>query len=101
MKVNVTQVLKDFDGTELTEKDPVSENEVKITLRATIVNALKAPVKGENGMKQMEKAELAHKVFTEDEIDFNENDIALIKKRVGEYYPFPILVFNVFNIFKV
>jgi hypothetical protein len=85
------QVMKDNDG---------QGNAVDATLKMAIVNAVLSPVQKESGIDKVKKYELAKKVYASDEVDLDEDEIKLIKDRVGENYA-PIIVGQVYEILKV
>lgn len=102
MKINVNQTLKTIIGEVLKDNDGQG-NAIDATLKMAIVNALLAPLpqgKQESGTDKVKKWKLATKVYETDEVDFDENDIKLIKDRVGEVYP-PLIVGQVFDLLKV
>ena len=98
MLVNVNQVLKTMDGQ--TMKDMVDGEAVDATVKMAIVNAILSPVKDESGIDKVKKYELAKKVYASDEVDLNEDEIKLIKERVGEGF-IPIVVGQIFELLKV
>jgi len=99
MLVNVNQVLKTMDGQ--TMKDMVDGEAVDATVKMAIVNGLLSPVQKESGIEKVKKYELAKKVFNADEVDLNEDEIKLIKERVSEAFPSPLIVGQVFDLLKV
>ena len=98
MLVNVNQVLKNFTGE--TMKDMVDGEAIDATVKMAIVNSLLSPVQKESGIDKVEKYELAKKVYASDEVDLNEDEIKLIKERVGEIYA-PAVVGQVYELLKV
>jgi len=98
MKVNTNQVLKTFDGQ--TMKDNVDGQAVDATVKMAIVNAVLSPVQNEKGVDKVVKYELAKKIYASDEVDLNEDEIKLIKDRVGETFP-PIVVGQIYELLKV
>lgn len=90
MVINVTQVLKSFSGQVMLDKDEQG-NAVEATLRMAIVNALLSPVQKETGVDKVKKYELAKKVYQNDEVDLESEEITLIKTRIGEVFP-PLIV---------
>ena len=99
MLVNVNQVLKTIDGQTMQEPNDKGEA-VDATLKMAIVNAVLSPVKDESGIEKVKKYELAKKVFNADEVDLNEDDIKLIKERVGKLFG-PIVVGQIYELLKV
>lgn len=98
MLVNVNQVLKTLDGQVM--KDNVDGNAVDATVKMAIVNAVLSPVEKESGIEKVKKYELAKKIYAADEVDLNEDEIKLIKDRVGEGFA-PIVVGQIFELLKV
>ena len=107
MLVNVNQVLKNFASE--TMKDMVEQTDeegkrttvaVDATVKMAIVNAVLSPVQKESGIDKVKKYELAKKVFNADEVDLDEDEIKLIKDRVGETFA-PLIVGQIFDLLKV
>lgn len=96
VKVNVS--LKTLDGLEM--KDNVDGKAVGATVKMAIVNAILSAVEKESGVDKVKKYELAKKVYSSDEIDLDENEIKLIKERVGECFT-SIVVGQIFELLKV
>lgn len=102
MKVDVTQALETIDGQQMKDNDGQG-NVIDATLKLAIVNALLAPLpqgKQETGIDKIKKYELAKMVHRNDEVDLNEDDIKLIKDRVGELFP-ALIVGQVYEMLKV
>ena len=98
MLVNVNQVLKAINGEIM--KDSIDGKAVDATVKMVIVNAILSPVKDESGVDKVKKYELAKKIYNSDEVDLNEDEIKLIKERVGEGFA-PIVVGQIFELLKV
>jgi len=98
MLVNVNQMLKTIDGE--TMKDVVDGKAIDATVKMAIVNAILSPVKDESGVDKVKKYELAKKIYASDEVDLDEDEIKLIKERVGEGFA-PIVVGQIFELLKV
>lgn len=107
MLVDVTQTLKNMNGQ--TMKDMIEEVDDKgkktavaidATVKMAIVNALLAPVQKESGVDKVKKYELAKKVYASDDVDLNEDEIKLIKERVGECL-IPLVVGRIYDLLKV
>lgn len=98
MLIKVDIVIKNMDGTVL--KDVIDGEAVDATIKMAIVNAVLSPVERENGVEKVKKYELAKKVFANDEVDLDEDEIKLIKDRVGEVFA-PIVVGQVYDLLKV
>ena len=99
MLVNVNQSLKTIDGQAMKDNDGQG-NAIDATIKMAIVNAILSPVKDESGVDKVKKYELAKKIFNADEVDLNEDEIKLIKERVGESFA-PIVVGQIFELLKV
>jgi len=98
MLVKVNVPLKTLDGQ--TMKDNVDGQAVDATVKMAIVNAVLSPVDKESGIDKVKKYELAKKIYASDEVDLNEDDIKLIKDRVGETFA-PIIVGQIYELLKV
>jgi len=98
MLVKVNIPLKTLDGQVM--KDNVDGEAIDATIRMAIVNSVLAPVQKESGIDKVKKYELAKRVYKEDEVDLNEDEIKLIKDCVGENYA-PIIVGQIYEILKV
>jgi len=98
MLVNVNQVLKSFAGEIM--KDMVDGQAIDATVKMAIVNAVLSPVQNEKGIDKVRKYELAKKVYNSDEVDLNEDEIKLIKDRVGESFA-PLIVGQIYELLKV
>jgi len=99
MLVNVNQSLKTIDGQAMKDNDGQG-NAIDATIKMAIVNAILSPVKDESGVDKVKKYELAKKIYNSDEVDLNEDEIKLIKERVGESFA-PIVVGQIFELLKV
>ena len=99
MLVNVNQVLKTMDGQVMQDNDGQGKA-IDATAKLVIVNAILSPVEKESGIDKVKKYELAKKVYASDEVDLNEDEIKLIKDRVGEGFA-PIIVGQIFELLKV
>lgn len=98
MLVNVTQALKTIDGQ--TMKDVIDGNAIDATVKMAVVNAILSPVQNESGVDKVKKYELAKKVYASEEVDLNEDEIKLIKERVGECFN-PLIVGQIYDLLKV
>ncbi len=98
MLVKTNAVLKTLDGKVM--KDVVDGNAIDATIKQAIVNAVLSPVEKETGVEKVRKYELAKRVYTDDNVDLNEDEIKLIKERVGECFA-PIVVGQIFELLKV
>lgn len=87
MKLLVTQVLKQRDGTSM--KDNVDGKAIDAILRVALINALEAPLETDRNEQPIEKykrSKLADRVYENDEVELSIEDIALIKDRVGKVF---------------
>jgi len=98
MKVKVNETLRTLAGE--TMKDNVDGEAVDATVRMAMVNAVLAPVQKESGVEKVAKYELAKKIYSSDEVDLDEKEIAMIKNAVGENFA-PIVVGQIFELLKV
>jgi len=73
---------------------------VDATVQMGIVNALLSAVEKDKGVEKIKKYELAKKVYSNVEVDLNEDEIKLIKDRVGELYA-PVIVGQIYELLKV
>ena len=96
VKVNVPLVT--MDGQVM--KDNIDGQAVDATVRMAIVNAVLAPVQKESGIEKVVKYELAKKIYSNDEVDLDEKEIAMIKTCVGEGFA-PVVVGQIFELLKV
>ena len=98
MLVKVNVPIKTLDGQSM--KDNVDGKAVDATVKTAIINAVLAPVQTEKGVEKVKKYELAKKVFANDEVDLNEDEIKLIKDCIGENFA-PIVVGQIYELLKV
>ena len=98
MLVKVNVPIKTMDGQVM--KDNVNGEAVDATVKMAIVNAVLSPVERESGIDKVKKYELAKKIYASDEVDLNEDEIKLIKDRVGETFA-PVIVGQIFELLKV
>ena len=99
MLVKVNQPLKTMDGQVMMDNDGQGKA-IKATVKLAMVNAILSPVQKEKGVEKVKKYELAKKIYASDEVDLNEDEIKLIKDRVGETFP-PIVVGQIYELLKV
>ena len=97
VKVNVS--LVNIDGKAMKDDDGQGQV-IDATVRLAIVNAVLSPVKTDKGIDKVKKYELAKRVYTSDEVDLNEDEIKLIKDRVGESFA-PVVVGQIYELLKV
>ena len=99
MLVKVNIPLKTLDGQVMKDNDGQG-NAVDATVKGAIVNAILLPVEKETGVEKVRKYELAKRIYNNDEVDLNEDEIKLIKDCVGKGFA-PIVVGQVFELLKV
>lgn len=99
MLVKVNVPLKTMDGQVMKDVDAEGKA-IDATLKMAIVNAVLSPVQKESGIDKVKKYELAKRVYASDEVDLNEDEIKLIKDRVGETFA-PIIVGQIYEVLKV
>ena len=99
MLVKVNVPLRTMDGQVMKDNDEQGKA-VDATVKNAIVNAVLAPVQNEKGVDKVAKYELAKKVYSSDEVDLDEKEIATIKTAVGEQFA-PIVVGQIFELLKV
>ncbi len=102
MKVKVNVTLKTIDGNEMKDVDGEGKA-VDATLKLAIVNALLAPAQNEKGVDKVRTYELAKKVYSVDGdelVELSAEDITLIKEKVGETFPSPLVVGQVFDLLE-
>jgi len=98
MLVKVNVPILTMDGQAM--KDNVDGKAVNATVKTAIVNAVLAPVQKESGIEKVAKYELAKKIYSSDEVDLDEKEIATIKTAVGEQFA-PIVVGQIYELLKV
>lgn len=99
MLVRVNETLKTMDGQVMKDNDGQGKV-IDAIVKLVIVNAVLSPVERESGVDKVKKYELAKKIYASDEVDLNEDEIKMIKDRVGETFP-PIVVGQVYELLKV
>lgn len=100
--VDFSVVLKDIDGTPLTETQGKGEDrkEVELTLAKMCARALFYPKQQpEPGDKKAERGRLAFRIYDAEEMELESNDIVLIKQCVGEFLS-PLVVTQVYDLLK-
>ena len=96
MKIKVTDVLKQLDGT--TPIVNMVDGEAKdATIREAFVNALMIPVETDAGIKKVEKYDLAMRIYNTDEVELSVEEAATIKEVVGKAFA-PIVVGQLFKL---
>lgn len=97
MKIQWATVLKDMDGKELT-----AEGSKPLTLSRVAINALSQLTQDDqnlDGEAKFKLGLLANKIYTEPEADFEAEEIAKVKERIGKLYA-PFAVFQAYNLLK-
>ena len=99
MLVNVNVQLRTLSGIDMKDDDGQG-NAVGATVKSVIVNAVLSPVEKELGIDKVKKYELAKKIYSSDEVNLDEDEIKLIKERIGECFS-PLVVGQVFELLRV
>ena len=99
MLVKVNEVLKTLDGQTMRDVD-AQGNATDGTIKRAMINAVLSAVEKDSGVDKVKKYELAKKIHASDEVDLNEDEIKLIKDRVGECFG-PIIVGQIHELLKV
>lgn len=100
MNFNFNESLKTINGQIMKDNDGQG-NVVDATFKLVVVNAILSPVQKETGVDKVKKYELARRIFAaENEIDLNEEEIKLIKDRVGELFS-PLIVGQIYELLKI
>lgn len=83
MKVNFSQPLKNLNGDSL--KD---DKDVAIPLGTVCTNALMMTIQGDkaDGVEKVKRYDLATRIHSGGEVEVSVEDVALIKKMIGEGY---------------
>jgi len=85
--INVTQEIRDFTGETITLG--TEENERPLTLRLACTQALtmlRQQDQGLSGEEKFKRGLLAERIYTNDEIELEAEDISLLKKLIGETF---------------
>ena len=99
MFIDTTTTIKSLDGKTM-KGDDGNGNAIDVIAKTIMVNAVLDPVAKESGVDKIRKYELAKKIYANDKVDLNEEDIKLIKERVGTIYA-PLVVGQIFELLKV
>lgn len=97
MKIQWNTVLKDLEGKELK-----ADGDKELTLARVAINALSQLTQADQAMTGEEKFKLgllAHKIHSEPEAEFEAEEIAKVKERIGKLYA-PFAVFQAYNLLK-
>lgn len=109
MKIKVTQVLRELEGSEMVTGgslciqcgQPLGERK-PFTLRFACTRALSAVYRDEQGVsgdKKFERGVLALKIHNDDTVDLKAEEIAMVKKLVAKMYG-PIVILQVHNLLE-
>ena|SRR3990167_9367245 len=93
MKINFASALLDIKG------NPILNGENSFTLGEAAIMALITPIDGERtpAQEKFKRAQLAQRVFIEPGLDYSVDDVALIKKLIGDGFVKPEVVFAAWN----
>lgn len=92
MLINFDTVMKNLNGSEITENDK------PVAMKDFVVNALLS-IQGEPNLAAQEKFErglLATKVYDGGDLELTVEEIATVKKTIGLYYP-PLIVAQIYK----
>lgn len=94
--IDVTQVVKDFDGEAINVGE--DEDEQALTLRLVCTRALTALFRDENipGEDKLKRAILAERIYMQDEVELKAEEISMVKFLVGKFYA-PLVVMRAFR----
>jgi len=88
MRVDVTRVLHDVDGSAL------KDGAMDLIMRTVLVKALQATYPDERGVSYKEKVRrynLASEIFGKDVVELDESAVRLIQRLVGDAWAVPIV----------
>jgi len=96
MKIKLNQQLKSVDN-----KSPIiGERNEPLTLRNICINAVLAPIEGEDQKKKWEKYEIFKKLRdANDEVDLKVEEIVVIKNGIGRFNP-PLILGQCFEMLE-
>lgn len=98
IKVNVTGVLKSFEGKTLQDTDEQGKA-CDASVRITIVNGLLAHLPNDIGTVKLQKYLLAKKVFNNDEVELNHQEKSLIMHSVMTVFS-PMVIGGIHELFE-
>ena len=92
MKIDVTPAIIDVDGKPVMTVNKEKE-QVELTLRAVCVNALIMPKQNKNltGEEKIRNDELARKIYNNNMVDFEAEEISWLLKGINDLYPAPVI----------
>jgi hypothetical protein len=95
VKIDVTQVLVNFDGENLQGQN------APLTLRTVLVNVLTNTTQGEqlSGKEQYERYAQARRIHDREEIEFTTAEAAMLQERVAQFYA-PLVTGQVWEILE-
>ena len=96
MKVNVTKVIKDFNG------NAIKDGEADVIARPLLVNALTLLGQDDkelSGDDRFKRYKLAIKITDNDEVDLTSEEVSHIKGIVGKMFQ-PLIVGRLFDILE-
>lgn len=96
MKINWSAGFVDLEGKE------VKEGEKVLSLGKVAINALCQVVEGDQamtGQRKFKLGELANKIVREPDSEFEVEEVATVKERIGKLYA-PLMVFQSYNLLK-
>lgn len=93
MILNFDQTLKELNG------ETIKDEKGEVKLKTFCQNAILAPEKEQNAEEKVRAYQLAIKIQEGGEVEVTAEEIALIKKKVGEAYA-PIVVGQIFEILE-
>ncbi len=100
MKIDMTKPIKNLIGVNLENPESKLKKKEPFTMRIVCTNSLLTPTQDDKNIDGNEKArrfELAMRVYTEDEIDLNVDELKLIKDLIGRLYS-PLVVGRAYQI---
>lgn len=95
MKINLKQELRTLDGT----RPLRDEKENVVLLRDVLCNTLLATDDSADGKERARRGMLAYKIYGNDELDLDVDDVKLLKDLVGKQYA-PLVVFQVWEMLE-
>lgn len=98
MKINPTQVLKNYEG------EPLKDSGKDLTLGRALINTINLVIAGDeetkmNAEEQVRAYELSIKLLNEEEVELKAEDVANIKKRIVKTYS-PVVAGQVIQILE-
>ena len=100
MKIDMTKTIKNLIGVDLENPESKLKEKEPLTMRIVCTNSLLTPTQDDKNIDGNEKAkrfELAMRIYTEDEIDLNVDELKLLKDLIGRLYT-PLVVGRAYQI---